>query len=63
MLQISFEGFEFGFECFESLLNDSNLDSNSSNLVCRVRIWIRMFRMPFEWFEFALECFESLLND
>ena len=43
MVEISFEGFEFGLECFEFLSNDSNFDSNFSNLVCMVRIWIRMF--------------------
>ena len=45
MLLIWFEWLEFGFECFESLSNGSNLHSNASN--------------PFEWFEFGFECFES----
>ena len=44
MLQITFEWFEFGFECFKS----------------RVRIWIRMLRIPFQWFEIGFECFASL---
>ena len=45
MLLIWFEWLEFGFECFESLSNGSNLHSNASN--------------PFKWFEFGFECFES----
>ena len=32
MLPISFEWFEFAFECSESLSNGLNLDSNCSNL-------------------------------
>ena len=62
MVRIPFEWLEFAFERFIFLSNDSNLDSNSSNLVRSVQIWIRMLRMPFEWFEFALECFEFLSN-
>ena len=31
MLRIPFEWFEFGFKCFESLSNVSNLNSNASN--------------------------------
>ena len=48
MLLISFEWFKFGFECFESFLNASNLNSNSSN--------------PLKWFKFGFKCFESFLN-
>ena len=31
MLRIPFEKFEIGFESFESVSNDSNLESNASN--------------------------------
>ena len=41
MLRINFEWFEFWFESFESLSNDSNLHSTAS--------------IPFEWLRFALE--------
>ena len=44
----TFKGFEFAFECFEFLSNDSNLNSK--------------IRIPIEWLEFALEYFESLSN-
>ena len=49
------EWFEFTFECFKSLSNDSNLDLNASDP-------FGMVRLPFEWLELAFECFESLLN-
>ena len=55
MIRTPFELFEFAFECFESLLNGSNLIKNASNN-------FRMLRILFEWFEFAFECFESLSN-
>ena len=60
MLRIPFEWLEFAFECFKSLSNGSNLNSNASNLFRMAQICIRMLRNPFEWFEFAFECFESL---
>ena len=40
----------------------SNLDSNASNPFRIVQICIRMLRVPFEWFECTFECFESLSN-
>ena len=43
MLQISFEWFEFAFECFESLLNGSNLHSKASNPFRMVKISIQHF--------------------
>ena len=49
MLRIPFEGLEFAFELFESLLKGSNFYSNAS-------------KIHFEWLEFALECFVSLSN-
>jgi len=48
MVIILFEGFEFGFECFEFLSNDSSFD--------------RISRISFLWFEFGFECFECLFN-
>ena len=51
MLGIPFERFEFAFECFESLLNGSNLHSNASNPFPMVRISIRKFRIAFECFD------------
>ena len=57
-----FESFEFAFECFESLLNGSNLISNSANHFRTVRICFQILRMFFKWLEFAFECFESLSN-
>ena len=70
MLRMPLEWLEFGFECFESLSNNSSLHlnasnpllSNASNLLRIVRICIRMLRMSFEWVEFAFECFEPLSN-
>ena len=56
MLQITFEWFEFHFECFESL---SNLHSNALNAFRMVRICIRMLRIWLVWLDFA---FESLSN-
>ena len=55
MLQIPFEGFDFGFECFKSLSNDSNPFR-------MVRIFIQMLRILFEWLELGFECFKSLSN-
>ena len=55
MVQISFEWFEFAFQCFESPLNGSNLHSNALNSD-------RMDWIPFEWVEFAFECFKSHSN-
>ena len=64
MLRISFERFEFTFECalewLKSLSKGSNLDLKALNLF---RICIRMLQIPFEWFEFGFESFESLSND
>ena len=48
MVRISFEGFEFAFKCFESLLSGLNFNSNASN--------------PFQMVGFALKRFESLSN-
>ena len=72
-LWIPFKRLEFAFECFESLSNGLNLDSNPSNPFRMVRICIRMpfwivriciriLPIPFECFEFAFKCFESLSN-
>ena len=52
MLRISFEGYEFGFKCFEFGLNGY---SNASNLLWIFRICIRMLRIPFECLDFAFE--------
>ena len=75
LLQILFEWLEFAFKCFESFSSDSNLHSNASNLIWRVRICIRMLwvclngynlhsnaSIPFEWSELTFESFESLSN-
>ena len=62
MLRIPFEWFEFAFQCFESISNGSNLNSNASNPFRMVRICISMLRIHFEWFEFEFECFQSLSN-
>ena len=62
MLKISFEGFKFGFECFESLSNGSKLDMNASHPFRVDRICIRLLRIRFEWLELAFDCFESLSN-
>ena len=56
LLQVPFELFKFTFECFESLLNGSNLHSNASNSFRKIRIYIQMFRIPFEWFKCGLKC-------
>ena len=53
-----FKCLELEFECFESLLNGSNL----SNLFQMVRICIWMLRILFEWFKFASELLESVFN-
>ena len=68
MLRIPFEWLEFAleffqflqfpFECFESHLKGSNLDSNASNPFRMVLICNRMLQIPFEWVEFAFECFD-----
>ena len=58
MLQVSFEGWEFAYECFESLSNHSNLHSKASPPNRMVRIYIRMLRIHSR-LEFAFECFES----
>ena len=63
MLRISFESFEFTFECFESLSNGSNVHANASNHFRILRICNPLLRIPFEWLEFALDWFGSLLND
>ena len=62
MLRISFEWFEFAFECFESLSNGSNLHSNASNPFQMVKICIRTLRILLKGFLFAFECFEFGLN-
>ena len=62
MPRIPFERFEIGFECFESLSNDSDLESNASNPFRMVQICIGMVRIPLKWFECCFESFESLLN-
>ena len=51
MFQIWFQWLVFGFECFESISNGLNLDSNASNP-------FRILRVPFEWLDFGFECFE-----
>ena len=48
MLQIPFQWFKFGFQCFESLSTGSNCT--------------RILQIHFDWLEFAFEFFESLLN-
>ena len=48
MLQVPFERVELTFECFETLSNGLNLNSNASNPFRKIRIYIRMFRIPFE---------------
>ena len=53
MLRVPFE-FEFTFECFKSLSNGSNLHSNASNPLRKIRIYIRMFQIRFEWLELNL---------
>ena len=58
LLQILFEWLEFAFKCFEWFSSDSNLHSNASNLIWRVRICIRMLWVWFEWLQFAFECFD-----
>ena len=73
MLRILFEWLQFAFKRFESLFNGQNMHLNfwnllkglylnASNLFRKVRIWIRMLKIPFYWFELAFECFESLSN-
>ena len=62
MLRIPFEWFGFAFECFESLSNRSNLDSNASNPFLLVRICIRILQIPFRWLGFAFESFEWCSN-
>ena len=62
MLRICFELFEWALECFESLSNGLNLNSNATNAFRIIRIYFRMLRIPFEWLEFSLECFEFLSN-
>ena len=62
MLRISFEWFEFAFECFESLSNGSNLHSNASNPFRMVKICIRTLRILLKGFLFAFECFQFGLN-
>ena len=63
VLRIPFEEFEFAFECYESLSNASNLQSNASNPFRMVQMCIGMVRISFEWFEFGFESFKSVLND
>ena len=59
MLRITFEWLEFGFECFESLSNGSNLHSNASK-------WLEWLDFPFEslsnGFKYKFEPFESDLK-
>ena len=69
MLRIPFEGFEFAFECFESIWNGYNfsfeclecrlkglnLHSNASNLV-------QMLQISFERLEFTFESLSSGSN-
>ena len=62
MPRIPFEMFEIGLESFESLSNDSNLESNASNPFRMVQICIEMVRIPLKWFECGFESFKSLFN-
>ena len=62
MPRIPFERFEFGVESFESISNDSNLESNGSNPFRMVQICIGMVRIPLKWFECGFESFKFLLN-
>ena len=62
MIRNRIEWLQFGFECFESVLNGWNLDLNASNSFRMVGIWIRMLRNRFEWFKLAFECFNSVSN-
>ena len=51
---------KFGFECFESHSNASNLHLNPFRIV---GICIQMLWISFEWFKFGFEWLESLSND
>ena len=61
MARISFKWFEFGFECFESLSNVSNLLSNAANPFRMVWICIRMLPSPFECYKFG-SCASNLVR-
>ena len=59
MLRITFEWFEFDFECFKSL---SNLHSNALNAFRMVRICIRMLRIWLVSLDFAFESLSYASN-
>ena len=64
MVRITFEGFEFAFDCFESRSNGSNLHSNEFSLESPSNGSHLHYiaRILYECFEFAFDYFESRSN-